>query len=126
MVAKGLTKFMVSIIGGIGSILFLLGIFYLASTGKADFAIIGLVLILMTEGFGIYMAKYESTKEIDVFRMNILQMIGTAFAFPVLLFILYLFSPDKFLLIFSIALTAGALIKTIAIIAKAIYIERNC
>ena len=126
MVAKGLTKFMVSIIGGIGSILFLLGIFYLASTGKADFAIIGLFLILMTEGFGIYMAKYESTKEIDVFRMNILQMIGTAFAFPVLLFILYLFSPDKFLLIFSIALTAGALIKTIAIIAKAIYIERNC
>jgi len=126
MVAKGLTKFMVSIIGGIGSILFLLGIFYLASTGKADFAIIGLVLILITEGFGIYMAKYESTKEIDVFRMNILQMIGTAFAFPVLLFILYLFSPDKFLLIFSIALTAGALIKTIAIIAKAIYIERNC
>ncbi len=121
----GAVKFVVSLIGGLGSILFFLGAFYLASTGKADFAIMGAILYIIGEASGLYLTKYESKKEIEIFQANILQTLGMTYAFPMLLFILYLFSPDKFLLVFTLALTAGAIIRTVAIIAKAVYIERN-
>lgn len=121
----GAIKFINSLIGGIGGILFLLGTFYFASTGKSSFAIIGLIMMLISEALGIYLTKYESKKEIEMFRLHMFQILGTMYAFPVLLFILNYFSPDRFLIIFSIALTAAALVKTVAVIAKAAYIERN-
>lgn len=96
-----------------------------ASTGKSTFAIIGLVLVIISEICGIYLTKYESKKEIEMFKLHMFQILGTLYAFPVLLFILNYLSPDRYLLVFSIALTAAAVLKTVAVIAKAVYIEQN-
>jgi hypothetical protein len=125
MIAKGMTKLAISIIGGVGSILLFLGAFYFASTGKANFAILGVLLYIIGEAGGLYLTKYESQKEIEMFKLNFWQMIGGAYAFPILLLGLYFISGDKFLLIFNLAISAGAIIRTVAILAKAAYIEKN-
>ena len=121
----GIAKFAISIIGGIGSILLIIGIFPLFSKGEIGIVATGLVFSIIGEIGNIYMVKFEEKKNIDTFRLNFWSMLGANYAFPVVMLAIYIMSQDKFTLVFAMALSASAIIRTVSMLVKITYIEGN-
>lgn len=121
----GLIRLINGIVGGIGSITLFLGVFTLIATGKPGLVLIGVIFTVASEITTIYLTKYEEKKHLEMFQTNFWNSIGTLYAFPLIMLALYLMSSDKFSLVFTIALTAGAVIKTASMLIKMAYIEKN-
>ncbi len=121
----GLSKVFISLVNTIGSILVLLGFFIFLNTDETTLMIIGLILILITEAANINMLKHEERKKLDNLKDEFLKNIGMTFAWPVLLFILYLMSPNKAILSFTFIITITATIKAIALIIKVYMIDKE-
>jgi hypothetical protein len=122
-VSVGIARFAFSIIGGIGSLLFILGFFALLSNGQAALFIPAVALSVAGELGTFYLTKYEDRKQQDMFRLNFWTVLGATYAFPVLLLVFYFLSPDKFVLALTAALSAQALLHTAALLAKLWYLE---
>jgi hypothetical protein len=123
MLAVGLLRFINSVIGAVGSLLLFLGIFELAARGELDWVIWGMALTVLCEATNLYLTRFDSKKQIDSFVASFWTNLGTTYALPVLFFVLYLSAADKFMLVFTLSITAGAVVKTAAMLLKMKYIE---
>ncbi|MBS3067308.1 hypothetical protein J4450_01280 [Candidatus Micrarchaeota archaeon] len=121
----GLMKVFISLINTIGSILVLLGFFIFLNAEETTLLIIGLFLIIITEAASINMLNYEEKRKLENTKDEFLKNIGMIFAWPVLLFILYMMSPNKAVLSFTFIMTITAAIKAISLIIKVYLIDKR-
>ncbi len=121
----GLTNVFTSLVNTIGTILVFLGFFVFFNSGSSTFLFIGLLLILLSEAANIYTLKYEEKRKIENMKDDFLKNVGSSFAWPVLLFVLYLLSSSKAILSFSFIITITATIKVISLIIKVYMIDNN-
>lgn len=124
MLAVGLLRFINAIIGSLGGLLLFFGIFTMAANGDYLWVAWGVALIVASEATGLYLARYDSQKQRDSFIASFWGTLGAYYALPVLFFLLYLSGPDKFMLVFTLSITSGAVIKTAAMLARMMFIER--
>jgi hypothetical protein len=123
-VLVGLLRFVNGIVGSIGSLLLFLGIFSLAAKGDASWVVWGIIFMVLSEAAGLYLTKFEDRKQLDLFQATFYGALGSNFALPALIYGLFLLAPEKFTLVFGMALAAGAVIKAAAMVAKMMIVER--
>ena len=121
----GLVNIFMSLVNTIGTILVFLGFFVFFNSGSSTLLFIGLLLILLSEAANIYTLKYEEKRKIENMKDDLLKNVGSSFAWPVLLFVLYILSSNKAILSFSFIITITATIKVISLIIKVYMIDNN-
>ncbi|HIH22298.1 TPA: hypothetical protein HA238_01075 [Candidatus Micrarchaeota archaeon] len=120
-VGLGLIKLILGILGGIGSILIFIWLFY---GNETYMLIIGIALVVLAEIGFVYLITKEDEKTIQNFTENAITGIGMAFALPILMVILYIISKDKATLAITLVFSATALIKTFGTLAKLYILKR--
>ncbi|MEK6978710.1 MAG: hypothetical protein AABW86_00675 [Candidatus Micrarchaeota archaeon] len=120
-IGLGLVKLILGILGGIGSILIFIWLFY----GNETYVlVVGIALVVLAEIGYVYTITREDEKTIQNFTENAITGIGMAFALPILLFILYTMSKDKATLAITLVFSATALIKTFGTLIKLYILKR--
>ncbi|MFA6531165.1 MAG: hypothetical protein WCT31_05515 [Candidatus Micrarchaeia archaeon] len=123
--SAGVFGFINGIVGGIGSLLFLIGFFGAAAGDGSTLLAIGVFLYVASEAVTLYLAKYDGVKQREIFVATFWNSLGLNFALPALLFALYFVNQSKFTLLFTIALLAQAVIKTVSMVIRMKYIEES-
>lgn len=122
-IAAGTLNFAVSIIGGIGGFLLFFGVFTALAGDGLGLAFAGAFLSIFGEGVGAWLFTHAGKKAHDAFRANFWGTLGAIYSLPLLFSGLYLFSGDRFLLLFSFAILAGALPKTAGMALRMAWLE---
>ena len=123
-VKLGLVNIAISIINTIGTILIFLGVLSLPAP-ETNKLIPGAILLLISEAAGIYLLKYEEKRKLEIIKLDFLKNVGSTFAWPVLLFFLYLLSPMRSTLTIAFILTLVATIKVTSLIIKVYMIDNS-
>ena len=121
----GIINIFMGLLNAIGYILFFFGFLALVSTGESVIAIIGTVLLLISEAGGIYTLKYEKARKLREMTDDFLKNVGSTFAWPILLFFLYILTQNKSALTFSLILTVITTIRTTSLIIKVYLIDKR-
>lgn len=114
MIGPILLKIFSGLISAAGGILFFFGFF----DSALPMLSIGILLMALAEGLGIYALRYESDEALQLLRTRFWQELGAAWAFPLLLLIAYALSPGKTTLGFSLAFAVFAFFRSSSLIIK--------
>lgn len=103
----------------LGEILIFFGVYSFLSSRELGLVGIGLFFLVLGQFAGINAMKYENRKKLTFFYLNVMENIGQQFAYPVLVFVLYLMNKNQLFLVLAFALTLIAMIKASVIAYKA-------
>lgn len=114
-------RIIAAIVSGIGGIL----VFFASFDNDFSLMSLGVLLLFLTAAFDVYTVQYENQKKLERLSNDLLQTIGSSFAFPVLLFVYYFVSSDKTILNLSLALSLVAFFRVASITIKVYLFENN-
>ncbi len=107
----------------LGEIIIFFGIYAFSSPQGIRLLVFGLFLMVLGQAAGINAIRYEDRKKLRFFAGEMLENMGRQFAYPLLLFILYLVDRSGLFLALAFALTLIAVVKSLVIFFKAKMIE---
>lgn len=108
----------------LGEIIVFFGVYEFISSRSLSLLGGGLFLMLLGQMAGINAVKYEDKKKLMFFSTEVLENLGRQFAYPVLIFAIYLMGKSELLLVLAFTFTLVALVKSAAIVYKSMIIER--
>lgn len=106
----------------IGEIVIFFGI-YAGADSMIKLLGTGLFLVLLGQFAGINAIRYDNKKKLALLMTMSLETVGQNFAYPVLLFVLYVLAGGKIILALAFALALVAFVKSAVILYKAKLIE---
>lgn len=121
MIGSAIVKILSGLLSGIGGILFFFGFF------DSNFSLLAIGIFVMTfgEAFSVYSIKYESKETLHLLKSRFWQDLGSSWAFPVLLFLVYLFTKSSFVLAFSLVLAVLAFFRSLSLVIKVYLVDRK-
>ncbi|MDD5336921.1 MAG: hypothetical protein PHS02_00370 [Candidatus ainarchaeum sp.] len=108
----------------LGEIVLFFSVYSLLSGTGLGIAGLGLFLVALGQLAGINAIGYEDPKKLALFYMEMLEGIGRQFAYPLLVFAIYVLYRSQLFLALAFTFTLVALIKSVAIFYKARLIEK--
>jgi hypothetical protein len=127
MAGEGVRLFVLKAFDGLltllGEIMVFFGVYALFSQGSLTLVGAGLFLLVLGQLAGINAMQYENRRRLEFFYLEVLENMGRQFAYPVLVFVLYLLDRSALLLTLAFALTLIAVVKSLVIFYKAKIIE---
>lgn len=121
----GIANIIMGLVNTIGAILAFIGFFNLVGTGQYWLLTFGLLLVLAAESAGIYMIKHEERRKLEYMKNDFTRNVGAAFAWPVLLLLLYLLAPTRTMLALTFIVTLTATINVTSLIIKVYLIDKR-
>ncbi len=107
-----------SLVSGIGTILIFFGMLgYIFGV-----VFLGVFLVILTSALDVFTIAHQDKKKIE--KIEVINNIGSQFAFPVISFVLYFALGDRYLLLLSLALAIPAFFKVAATTIK-VYLFEN-
>lgn len=107
----------------LGEILVFFGVYAFFSTKSLGLIAGGIFLMLLGQMAGVNAVRYEDRKKLQFFSLEVLENMGRQFAYPVLIFALWLMNRSELFLALAFALTLIAVVKALFIFYKARIIE---
>lgn len=108
----------------LGEIIVFFGVYSFLSAKGFGIIAAGLFLMLIGQMAGINAIKYEDIKKLRLFLIDVLENIGRQFAYPVLIFVIYLINKNELFLVLAFSLMFISLVKSLFIVYKATIIEQ--
>ncbi len=121
MIALGVVRFFVSLLPGIGGLLFFFGF----TDSLLPIVTLGIVAMSLSEAAGVYLVKYDPADRLQLLKANFWRELGTSWAFPVLAFILHLASGSRFLITLSLVFSVLAFFRSASLIIKVYMVDKN-
>ncbi len=103
----------------LGEILVFFGVYAFLLSQSVSLAFAGIFLMLLGQMAGINAIRYEEKKKLLFFQFEMLENMGRQFAYPVMIFVLYLMNKSEVLLVLAFSFTLIAVVKSLATFYKA-------
>ncbi len=103
----------------IGEIIVFFGVYEFLSSHSLSLAFFGLFALVLGQLAGAGAVRYEDGRKLQYHAMEVLENIGRQFAYPVLIFALYVMDRNTIFLALAFATTLIAFVKSLFILYKA-------